>query len=116
MSGAIETETDGDVVVAALVGRLDSSNSKDLEQELMRHIDGRDAVVLDFRRLDYISSAGLRVVLLTGKKMRASRGRLALCNLPEPVREVFEISGFLSIFSVYDDRGAAVSAVAKPAA
>jgi anti-anti-sigma regulatory factor len=55
-------------------------------------------------------------VLLTGKKMRATRGRLALCNLPEPVREVFEISGFLSIFSVFDDRGAAVAAVAPPAA
>ncbi len=113
MSGTINTETVGEVLVAALEGRLDSSNSKELEQQLMAEVDGRDAVVLDFGSLAYISSAGLRVVLLLGKRMRASRGRLALCSLPDPIREVFEISGFLSIFSVYEDRPAALVAVAS---
>jgi anti-anti-sigma factor len=108
-------ETAGDVLVVVLEGRLDSSNSKEVEQELMQAIEGRHAVVIDFAGLSYISSAGLRVILLVGKRMRAARGRLALCSLPSTIREVFEISGFLSIFDVHDGRDEAVSAVAEPA-
>lgn len=104
-------ETKAGVLVATLAGRLDSANYKDVETELIAAIEGQEAVVLDLARLTYISSAGLRVILLAGKKMRSAHGKLALCALPDPVREVFEISGFLTIFDVYPDREAAIGAI-----
>lgn len=111
MTITITTEDVGPALVVALDGRLDSTNAKSLEEELMPLIGARNAVVLDFEKLTYISSAGLRTILLTGKRLRGNAGVLALCNLPPSIREVFEISGFLSIFQVHDNRAAAVEAV-----
>lgn len=111
MTITITTEDSGPALVVALEGRLDSSNAKTLEGELMPLIGDRAAVVLDFAKLTYISSAGLRTILIAGKRLRGNAGALALCNLPPAIREVFEISGFLSIFEVHDSREAAVAAV-----
>ena len=61
---------------------------------------GAQRLVFDFTSLDYISSAGLRVVLLAGKKLRASKGKMVLVGLQDMVREVFEMSGFLALFAV----------------
>ena len=83
-------------------GRLDSISSQDLQSELSRRIsEGDTSIVLDFKDLEYISSAGLRVLLLAGKELKARDGQLALCTLNNSVREVFEISGFISLFPVY---------------
>ena len=68
-------------------------------------------MVLDLARLDYISSAGLRVVLLLAKKLKQAGGALALCDIQPSVREVFEISGFLAILTVCDTRAQAVAAL-----
>ncbi|MNL88983.1 putative anti-sigma factor antagonist BtrV [compost metagenome] len=57
-------------------------------------------LVFDLSSLDYISSAGLRVILLAGKRLRASKGKLVLVGLQTMVREVFDMSGFLSLFAI----------------
>jgi len=72
---------------------------------------GEHRIVLDLGRLDYISSAGLRVVLLLAKKLKQLGGALILCDIQPNVREVFEISGFLTILKVCASREEAVEAL-----
>ena len=106
----IEQETRGDVLVVRLAGRLDSSSAPELERLLLEQFTaGLKRLVFDFSALDYVSSAGLRVILLAGKKLRAAQGKLALVGLRDMVREVFEMSGFLTLFAVTDtvDEGVA---------
>lgn len=99
----IETEHHDDILVIRPRGRLDSSNSPELEHLLTEQLEaGCQRLVLDFSGLDYISSAGLRVVLLVGKKLRASKGKMVLAGLQDMVREVFDMSGFLVLFAVAD--------------
>jgi len=101
------------VSVIALKGRLDSANAGELEKGLgdLFTQPGQKAVV-DMEKLDYISSAGLRVVLMLAKRARQTGGRLLLSCLAPSVREVFEISGFLKIIEVASTTEAAVTALA----
>ena len=106
------TSTDNAKLVA-LRGRLDSSTAPELEKQLFAHIDGATSprLAVSFAELDYISSAGLRVLLMAAKKVRAAQGKLALCEMSAQIREVFDISGFLSILTVVDSRDNALAAV-----
>ena len=70
---------------------------------------GRDQLVLDFAALDYISSAGLRLVLVLAKRLKQERGRLVLCAMQPHVHEVFDISGFLAILDVQATRQEALA-------
>ena len=82
--------------------RLDSSTAPDFQRELLERIDqGANAVLLDFSAVDYISSGGLRVILMAGKRLKATGGRLALCGMSDDCREVFRISGFDTMFLLY---------------
>lgn len=102
----------GAVTVIELRGRLDSNTSKALEEKLLAAIGSEQpAMVIDCGQLDYVSSAGLRVLLLAAKKIKAARGKLALCGLKSHVQEVFDVSGFSSIFSIHSARAAALSSV-----
>lgn len=99
----IETEQRDDILIIRPRGRLDSSTSPALEQLLTDQLAaGCERLVFDFSDLHYISSAGLRVVLMAGKKLRARNGTLVLSGLQDIVREVFDMSGFLSLFAVAD--------------
>lgn len=100
----------GDVLVVLPEGQINSANAAGVEADLMAHIDRGDRkVVLDLERLDYISSAGLRVVLVLAKRLKQDAGALVLCNIQPHVREVFDISGFLSILTVTDTREQAIA-------
>jgi anti-sigma B factor antagonist len=109
----IAQERDGEVIVVKLSGRLDSSTAKPAEDGLAAAIVGAEGprVVIDLTGLAYISSAGLRVLLLTNKKIKNAGGRLALCGVAASVREVFSISGFDTILSLQPGRSAAIAAV-----
>lgn len=85
-----------------LRGRLDSSSSAGFEAKLLALISGGErAIILDCAGLDYLSSAGLRALLMAAKKMKASEGRLVISSLKDEVREVFEISGFDTVFPLF---------------
>jgi anti-anti-sigma factor len=104
-----EERRDG-VVVVAPVGRLDSVSSGDLEGRLLGHLAAADRrLVVDFRDVEYISSAGLRVLLMLAKRLRESGGELVLCSLDRAVRMTFELAGFLPIFAVVGSREEAVA-------
>lgn len=99
----LEQEIREDILILRPRGRLDSSSSPEFESLLIEQLDaGSQRLVLDFSGLDYISSAGLRVVLLAAKKLRASQGSMVLVSMQGMVREVFDMSGFLALFAVAD--------------
>lgn len=83
-----------------LEGRLDTTTASGLEAVLKDTIDNIDELTLDFARLDYISSAGLRVVLGAQKQMNAKKGKMIIRNVNETVMEVFEITGFVDILTI----------------
>ncbi len=108
----ISEEKVNDVTVVSLKGRLDASTSGALESVLNGLAAQKDAKVLvDAAALEYISSAGLRVLLAAAKQFKKVQGRIALCALSANVKQVFEISGFTSIFAIYPGRAEGVTAL-----
>ncbi|MBQ8074236.1 MAG: STAS domain-containing protein [Clostridia bacterium] len=95
----INKEQQGSTLTIALAGRLDTTTSPELEKELKASLDGVDSLVLDFSKLDYISSAGLRVLLAAHKQMSA-KGGMTVKNVNEIVSEVFEVTGFADILNI----------------
>jgi stage II sporulation protein AA (anti-sigma F factor antagonist) len=107
---SLSHEKIGKVLVVSTAGQINSANAAQLESELLTIVEqGEHQWVLDMGQLDYISSAGLRVVLLLAKRLKQNAGRLVLCNLQPHVHEVFDISGFLSILTVVDTRATALA-------
>ena len=96
------TETkQNEVSIFKLNGRLDSNTSPELEKKLSDAMeDGAKSMVIDFEDLDYISSAGLRIILKTTKDLKRSEGNIILCAMQDYVKEVFEIAGFDSFLPI----------------
>jgi anti-anti-sigma factor len=91
-------------VVLAVCGRLDMTSAGDLEQMLESLIaGGQRRVALDFTTLDYLSSAGLRSILIAAKRLREAGGSLVVTGLTGPVKEVFEMSGLAGVLQVFTD-------------
>src|SRR5678810_878123 len=97
----ISTRTSNDIHIVGITGSLDSTTSPEAQKSLDSVVAGARKVALDFSGLDYISSAGLRVLLGAAKKLKGSGGTLRMFGLNQSVKEVFEISGFATILSVY---------------
>jgi len=92
-----------DVTVIQLEGKMNTATSSDADVHLSQLIaNGSSKLLLNMGGVDYISSSGLRVILANGKKVNTFGGKLAFCNLNPSVGEVFRISGFNSIFPVFD--------------
>lgn len=104
-------EQAGDVTVVRLTGRLDSSTAPPAESSFARVLDGDPPrLAIDLSGLEYISSAGLRVLLVVAKKVQQAKGKIVLFGLLPNVREVFAISGFDKILTIQADAAAAVAA------
>lgn len=98
-------------MVIEVVGRMDAVTAQDFEKACGAWTDqGEKRFVVDLSALEYISSAGLRSFLILGKRIRAAGGTLVLTGLQGMVREVFEISGFATIFAVCSSREEALEA------
>jgi len=107
----INTSNINGVTVFEISGHLNANNAKDFESSLMLSIDsGNKKIITDLNKLEYISSAGLRVFLLIAKKI-GNTGFIKLCSLQQQVNEVFHMSGFDSIFSIYQDREEALKTI-----
>ena len=105
-------EQAGDAVIIRLTGRLDSAAAKPAEDGFNAALtSGTPRLAVDMTKLDYISSAGLRVLLVVAKKVQQAKGKVALFGLSPNVREVFSVSGFDTIFSIQPDSAAALAAV-----
>ena len=95
----ISKEVNGADLRIALEGRLDTMTAPELEAELSQSLGNAESLTLDFSKLDYISSAGLRV-LLSAHKVMSSKGGMKVTNVNEIVREVFEVTGFADILTI----------------
>lgn len=86
-------------LTVALAGRLDTTTAPHLEAELKTSLDGVDSLVMDFAELEYISSAGLRV-LLSSQKVMNKQGKMVIRHANETILEVFEVTGFTDILTI----------------
>ena len=101
----------GNVVVLTAEGRVDSTSSAEFGARLDAHTGQSAHMLLDMAGVEFVSSAGLRVLLMTLKKLRTGGRTLALCNLRPPILEVLEITGFNSLLVVYPDQETALAAL-----
>ncbi len=90
---------DGKTLQIALEGRLDTTTAPQLEAELKQSIADNTELILDFAKLEYISSAGLRV-LLAAQKVMNKQGKMVIRNVNDVIMEVFEVTGFVDILTV----------------
>ncbi|MBO4926230.1 MAG: STAS domain-containing protein [Clostridia bacterium] len=95
----ISKTLNGSALTLALEGRLDTMTAPELEKELNASLNAVDSLTLDFEKLEYISSAGLRV-LLTAHKVMSGKGGMKITNVNEIVSEVFEVTGFCDILEI----------------
>lgn len=95
----IDKSVENGKVCYALEGRLDTTTAPELEKELKGDLDSATQLTLDFSKLDYISSAGLRV-LLSAHKAMSKKGGMVVTNANEMVREVFDVTGFADILNI----------------
>ena len=95
----IEKKIHGNELAIALGGRLDTTTAPQLEAELNASLEGMEKLALDLAALDYLSSAGLRV-LLSAQKLMAKRGGMVVRNVNETINEIFEVTGFSDILTI----------------
>jgi len=106
----IKTAKQGDITVVTLAGRFDAQSAGQVDASLQPLLQqGGQKLLVDMGGVEYVSSAGLRVLLATAKKTSALGGRLALCGLQPYVREVFDVAGFTSIFQIMPDAATALA-------
>jgi anti-anti-sigma factor len=98
-------------VVIEIEGRLDTTNYNQLEKKILEFIDANEInILIDCAKMDYVSSSGLRIFLMALKKITAFKGKFLLCGLQENIAEIFEISGFTSIFQIFANQEKALEA------
>ncbi len=95
----IKKELNGDELKVTVSGRLDTTTAPTLEEELKSSIDGIKKLVIDFKDLEYISSAGLRVLLVMQRIMN-KQGEMLVTDVNETVMDIFEVTGFSDILTI----------------
>ena len=95
----ITKKENGNALEISLEGRLDTMTAPELEAELKKSLDSVNELTLDFEKLDYISSAGLRV-LLSAHKLMSAKGGMKITHVNEVVQEVFDVTGFADILTI----------------
>jgi len=109
----IQTQKEANATVVTIAGRLDAVTAPEFEKNMNELIAGETACfVVDFDKLDYISSAGLRVLLAMAKRLKAKGGQIRFANVRGTVKEVFDISGFGAIFQMDDSVTVALTKIA----
>ena len=90
----LRVEENGSDVVVFIEGRMDTNSSPQVKDEVSKYIESADKIILDLEKLDYISSAGLRVFVLVDQQILAKGGELFVRNVPPQIAEIFEMTGF----------------------
>lgn len=109
---AIQTERAEKAVIVSPLGRIDGSNAAVLESAIQEQLNaGEKVLAFDFKELNYISSAGLRVFLMTARRLQGEGGKTLFFGLSDSIAHIFEISGFSAILSIYESRSDALAAL-----
>lgn len=108
----INTDKKSNAVIVSTKGVLDADTAPVLEKCFKGQIaEGENKIIANFKDLDYISSAGLRVLMATAKDLKASNGELLFVNISGSVEKVFKISGFFSAFKIFDTEDEALNQI-----
>ena len=100
----IHTKDENDVKIVLFEGEMDTNTSPKAEAHLNElRANGAQKILLNFEKLDFISSAGLRVLLATAQELKSAGGGLRVCSLNQDVKEVFDISGFSTLLMVFEN-------------
>jgi len=111
MSVQVKWERKDDILIGMLIGHIDSSNADRFQRIVESGIEAEDqALILDFERVFFISSAGLRISLIISRKFNESGKKFGVCALSDPIRNVLAISGFDRVIPIYESRDAAINA------
>lgn len=91
-------------------GRLDSGTSQDFEQDILKRIEAGDRLlIVDFAKITFVSSAGLRAILSSAKRIKTAGGRLAICSPSKPVKEILDVTGCMTLLDVFPTYDAAAA-------
>lgn len=105
----IKENQNGNIHVFELSGRLDSRTSPEFDERIIQAMEkGANNIVIDFQSLEYISSAGLRVLNKAHKKLKHTNGKIMMCNMVDYIKEVFEIAGFDTFLPIVPDQQTAL--------
>ena len=95
-----DKKINGKEITYTIEGRLDTNTSPDLDNEVSSSLDGMSSLVFDFTKLEYVSSAGLRVLLKAYKAMTAQKGTMVIRNVPDGIKEVLTVTGLNEVFTI----------------
>lgn len=107
----VRTEHHGDLLILLPEGRLDTATAPAFDQSVQTHTNAGTRLLIDLTQVHYVSSAGLRVFLMTAKKLQKSGGSLVICGMSPAVREVFDIAGFSRMLRIEADQTAGIAAL-----
>ncbi len=108
----VQFAREGNILIAAVSGRIDGGNAHAFAESVERSsLQDDEAMIMDFAEVDYISSAGLRAILVTAKRCKSVNSHFALCSLSEQIMTVFQVSGFDRIISIFPDRKDALASI-----
>jgi anti-sigma B factor antagonist len=107
----LETSEENDILTVRLEGSLDAKTAPEAREQLQQFLATNSKLILDFRNVDYLSSAGLRLLLLLHRELVARKGKLVLLGVSEDIRTVMSHTGFLSFFTLVESTVEAVQAV-----
>ena len=108
----ISERHEGKIAVLAPIGRLDNETSAEFQNKLLFALAAGGVILVDFSGVEYISSAGLRALMMAAKKAKAGSGKIAVAALTPMVKEIFAISRFALIVQVFDSIAEAAAALA----
>ena len=109
---AINQIKEDEVTILAVDGNLDGDGTQALEEQVLALLEaGEKKLLFDFSGLDYINSSGLRILVLAYQRLKKAAGTVAICGIKDYIQEVFEVSGYDKIFSLYPTKEAALKAL-----
>ncbi|MGB6063324.1 MAG: STAS domain-containing protein [Desulfomonilaceae bacterium] len=99
----INVRMDQNLLIVSVEGRMDTVSAPEFQQRMEELLDREGkGILMDFEKLEYVSSAGLRSILIAAKKAKSLGGQVSCCSLQDMVRKVFDVSGFTGMLPVYD--------------
>ncbi|MBF0316693.1 MAG: STAS domain-containing protein [Nitrospirae bacterium] len=99
------------VTVVAIEGSIDSNSVPNVQKQVFEGIEGKDKVVLDMKKVSFLSSAGLRMLMLIYRQLKSRNGKVVLVSVMEEIVEVMKMTGFISFFVIADNMDAGIKAL-----
>ena len=107
----VETKIDGETVIAVVSGEIDGKSAPQVQSELLAVLENGSRLLMDMKAVSYLSSAGLRMLLLLYRQVAAKKGRVVLVGVSEEIRDTMSMTGFINFFTLADTREAGLAAL-----